>query len=384
MLLNSLRNLARKVAPSLLITAAITAVAVPVSAAGRPGQSGDASAVQQAATKDIVDTAVGAGSFKTLVQAVQAASLVETLKGPGPFTLFAPTDEAFAKVPAATLQALLANPAALRDVLTYHVVAGKVQAADVVKLTSAKSVQGSNITIAVSGSTVKLNGSTTVTQTDIQATNGVIHVIDTVLLPPAQTAPAPAGTPAAQAAAKDIVDTAVGAGSFKTLVQAVQAAGLVDTLKGPGPFTVLAPSDAAFAKLPPATLQSLLANPAQLREVLTYHVVPGKALAADVVKLSTARTVQGGSISIAVTGGSVRLNGTSTVTQTDIQASNGVIHVIDTVLLPPAMQVAPGAPKSGDGGFLGGADSSLAWLLGLAALVSASALGATLLRGRSN
>ena len=375
----------RRIAPSVLVTAAFAAVAVPVSAAGVPaGVSSDA-VTAQAATKDIVDTAVGAGSFKTLVQAVQAAGLVETLKGPGPFTVFAPTDDAFAKLPAGTLQSLLANPAALGGVLTYHVVPGKVQAADVVKLTTAKTVQGSNVTIAVSGSTVRLNGASTVTQTDIQASNGVIHVIDAVLLPPAQAAPTATPTAApAQAAARDIVDTAVGAGSFRTLVQAVQAAGLVDTLKGPGPFTVLAPTDAAFAKLPAGTLQSLLANPAQLREVLTYHVIPGKAVAADVVKLNSARTVQGGNVSIAVSGSSVRLNGTSTVTQTDVQASNGVIHVIDTVLLPPSMQVTPAAPKAGDGGFLGASGGWAPWLLGLAALASASVLGATLLRGRSS
>lgn len=372
----------RRGGSALLVAAAFTAVAAPVSA-GITGPDGRASSPAQAATKDIVDTAVGAGSFKTLVQAVQAAGLAETLKGTGPFTVFAPSDEAFAKLPTATLQALLANPAELRSILTYHVVAGKVTAADVVKLTSAKTVQGGNVTIAVSGSSVRLNGSSTVTQTDIQATNGVIHVVDTVLLPPAQAAPSPTPAPA-QASPKDIVDTAVGAGSFGTLVQAVQAAGLVDTLKGTGPFTVLAPTDAAFAKLPPATLQGLLANPAQLRQVLTYHVVPGKALAADVVKLSSAKTVQGENIAIAVSGGTVRLNGASTVTQTDIQASNGVIHVIDTVLLPPSLQTTPAAPKAGSGGYLdGGLASQLPWLLGLLAVVSAGIAGATMMRARA-
>lgn len=366
----------------MLVAAAFTAVAAPVSASVAPRSESPAAAPEQAATRDIVDTAVAAGSFKTLVQAVQAAGLVETLKGPGPFTVFAPSDEAFAKLPAATLQSLLANPTQLRSVLTYHVVAGKVTAADVVKLTSANTVLGENVTIAVSGGTVRLNGTSTVTQTDIQASNGVIHVIDTVLLPPAPAAPSPTAAPA-QAASRDIVDTAVGAGSFKTLVQAVQAAGLVDTLKGAGPFTVLAPTDAAFAKLPPATLQALLANPAQLRQVLTYHVVPGKAQAADVVKLSSAKTVQGENIAIAVSGGTVRLNGTSTVTQTDIQATNGVIHVIDTVLLPPSLQATPAAPKAGTGGYFGdGLTSQLPWLFGLLAVASAGVAGAALLRAR--
>lgn len=135
-------------------------------------------------TKDIVDTAVGAGSFKTLVEAVKAAELVPVLKGKGPFTVFAPTDEAFKKIPAETLQALLKDKKALAEVLTYHVVPGTVKAADVVKVTSAKSVQGGEIKVEVVGGKVKLNGSATVIKTDIETSNGVIHVIDTVILPP--------------------------------------------------------------------------------------------------------------------------------------------------------------------------------------------------------
>jgi len=136
---------------------------------------------KQAASKDIVDTAVAAGSFDTLVQAVQAADLVETLKGEGPFTVFAPTDEAFEKIPADQLNALLADKAALTQVLTYHVVPGKVMAADVVKLESAETAQGQSITIDA-GDGVKVD-SAMVVQTDIETSNGVIHVIDTVLLP---------------------------------------------------------------------------------------------------------------------------------------------------------------------------------------------------------
>ncbi|MEE4377472.1 MAG: fasciclin domain-containing protein [Candidatus Competibacteraceae bacterium] len=136
---------------------------------------------KQADSKDIVDTAVAAGSFTTLVQAVQAAELVETLKGEGPFTVFAPTDEAFAKIPADQLNALIADKAALTQVLTYHVVPGKVMAADVVKLESAETAQGQSITIDASDG-VKVDNATVV-QTDIETSNGVIHVIDTVLLP---------------------------------------------------------------------------------------------------------------------------------------------------------------------------------------------------------
>jgi uncharacterized surface protein with fasciclin (FAS1) repeats len=132
--------------------------------------------------KDIVDTAVAADDFNTLVTAVKAAGLVETLKGEGPFTVFAPTDAAFAKVPTETLNALLADKAALANVLTYHVVAGKVMAADVVKLTSAVTVQGQSVSIEVKDGKVYVDGAQVVA-TDIKASNGVIHVIDAVILP---------------------------------------------------------------------------------------------------------------------------------------------------------------------------------------------------------
>ena len=136
------------------------------------------------------------------------------------------------------------------------------------------------------------------------------------------------------ASAADIVDTAV-AGKFNTLVAAVKAAGLVDTLKGPGPFTVFAPTDEAFAKLPAGTLESLLKpeNKPKLQSILTYHVVSGKVMAADVVKLSSAKTVEGGSVTIKTSSSGVMVNN-ATVIKTDIATSNGVIHVIDTVLLP--------------------------------------------------
>jgi len=139
------------------------------------------------ATKDIVDTAVEAGSFNTLVAAVTAADLVETLKGAGPFTVFAPTDEAFAKLPAGTVEDLLKpeNKAKLQAVLTYHVVAGKVLAADVVNLTSATTVQGQDVAIVVGEEGVTINGAKVI-KTDIETSNGVIHVIDTVILPAAE------------------------------------------------------------------------------------------------------------------------------------------------------------------------------------------------------
>ena len=133
---------------------------------------------------------------------------------------------------------------------------------------------------------------------------------------------------------KDIVDTAVAAGSFNTLATALKAAGLVETLKGKGPFTVFAPTDDAFRKLPAGTLEKLLADKAQLTKVLTYHVVAGKVLAVDVVKLKEAKTVEGSSVKISVKDGKVKVDGANVV-KTDVGASNGVIHVLDAVILPP-------------------------------------------------
>jgi uncharacterized surface protein with fasciclin (FAS1) repeats len=148
---------------------------------------------------------------------------------------------------------------------------------------------------------------------------------------------APAPT-TARAESRDIVDTAVAAGSFKTLAKALEAAGLVDTLKGPGPFTVFAPTDEAFAKLPAGTLESLLepANKEKLRRILTYHVVSGKVMASDVVNLESAKAVSGDTITIKAHGGAVHVDN-ARVTATDVAASNGVIHVIDTVILPKGL-----------------------------------------------
>jgi uncharacterized surface protein with fasciclin (FAS1) repeats len=269
---------------------------------------------------DIVDTAVSAGSFQTLVAAVKAAGLVDTLKGHGPLTVFAPTDEAFAKLPEGTIAELLKpeNKTKLQGILAYHVVAGSVTAADVVKLSSAETLQGQEIDIAVHGEGVTVDGAKIV-KADIHASNGVIHVIDTVLLP----------------ADKDIVETAAAAGSFTSLVAGIQAAGLVETLKGEGPFTVFAPSDDAVAKLPEGTIESLLnpENKEQLAAILTYHVIAGKVMAADVVQLNRATSVLGKDVAISVADGNVRVNG-ATIVATDIETSNGVIHVIDSVLLP--------------------------------------------------
>jgi uncharacterized surface protein with fasciclin (FAS1) repeats len=271
--------------------------------------------------KTIVDIAIEDGRFTTLVAAVQAAGLVDALKGEGPLTVFAPTDDAFAALPEGTVEALLADIPALTDILLYHVVEGKVMASDVVELSNAMTLQGQYVDIKLEDGKVMIDNAQVII-TDIEASNGVIHVIDAVILPET----------------RDIVDIAVEDGRFTTLVAAVQAAGLVDTLKGEGPYTVFAPTDEAFAALPAGTVEGLLADIPALTDILLYHVVPGKVMAADVVGLdgqSAETALAGKSIDIKLDMGNVYLNENVKVIITDIETSNGVIHVIDAVLLPP-------------------------------------------------
>jgi transforming growth factor-beta-induced protein len=290
--------------------------------------------------QDIVDTAVNAGSFNTLATALGAAELIETLKSDGPFTVFAPTDEAFAKIPSDQLNAILADKALLTKILTYHVVAGKLLAADVLGQTSLTSVEGNSIAVSLSDGNAFVNGSKIVA-TDVLATNGVIHVIDTVLLPPMDQAK-PAEPVRGEEAAKelDIVDTAVANGSFTILAKALTEAALIDTLKSDGPFTVFAPTDEAFAKIPSDQLNAILADKALLTKILTYHVVAGKLLATDVLGQTALNSVEGSSIKVSLNNGGAFVND-SQIVATDVLASNGVIHVIDTVLLPPMEQPAP-------------------------------------------
>jgi len=275
---------------------------------------------QDQPTQTIVQIASEAGSFNTLVAAVKAAGLAETLSGKGPFTVFAPTDEAFAKLGKDAIADLLKpeNKAKLTSILTYHVVGGSVPAAAVTGLKSAKTVQGCDVAIVVADGKVKVGGAN-VTKTDIMASNGVIHVLDSVILPPS------------------LVDVAVGAGSFKTLVQAAVAAGLADTLAKGGPFTVFAPTDEAFAKLGKDTIADLLKpeNKAKLASILKHHVVAGTVLSGAAVKLTEATTINGTKLALKVEGKALMVGGAK-VTAADVMAGNGVIHVIDAVLIPAA------------------------------------------------
>ena len=299
---------------TLIAGAAIVAVVAGIATASPAKATGE---------KNIVETALAAGQFNTLASLVTKAGLADTLATGGPFTVFAPTDEAFAKVPQATLDALAQNPEQLKAVLLYHVVSGQVTASDVAKLSSAKTLEGRSVSISVSGGSVYVDQAK-VTTPDVMASNGVIHVIDSVLIP--KTAPAEP--------TKNIVQTAVAAGQFKTLVSLVKKAGLASTLQGKGPFTVFAPTDAAFAKVPKATLAALAKNKAQLKSVLLYHVAKGKVTSDRVVKVKSVKTLEGDRLSVKVAGGKVFVGGARVVTP-DVAASNGVIHVINKVLIPP-------------------------------------------------
>lgn len=304
---------------------------------------GSVPAMSQAS--DIVDTAVGAGQFNTLATALKAANLVGTLKGPGPFTVFAPTDEAFAKLPPEVVAELLKpeNRSKLTDILTYHVVPGRVQAKDVIKLRGAVAVNGQRIDIQFGDDGVKVDNAKVLT-TDILCDNGVIHVIDSVILPGDATIP----------------EVAKKAGKFETLLAAVGAAGLAEVLSSKGPFTVFAPTDEAFAKLPAGTVETLLKpeNKSQLVDILKYHVVPGRVYSEKVLDSKAIRTLQGSSASVSLRDGSPRIQDAK-ILKTDIDASNGVIHIIDSVILPPPsgadakrrleQAVATGAPLYNSG-----------------------------------
>ncbi len=282
------------------------------------------------ATGNIIEVAVANGSFTTLVAAVEAAGLVETLADPdGIFTVFAPTDDAFAAVGEDTINALLADIDALADLLLYHVVSGA--AVDSITATSlfgemVEMANGNSVTIDIRDGALFINESQVVIA-DVAATNGVIHVIDAVLLPPPPE-PMPG----------NIVEVAVANGSFTTLVAAVEAAGLTETLADPtATFTVFAPTDDAFALLGDDTVNDLLADPDALANVLLYHVIADQEVPAEVALTldgSDVEMANGDTVSITVTNAGLLVND-SMVTLTDVDASNGIIHVIDAVLIPP-------------------------------------------------
>merc|ERR1712048_813814 len=301
------------------------------------------SSLGQQADPDIVALAQSVPDLSTLVAGVVAGDLVDTLSSPGPFTVFAPTNEGFAALPAGTLDSLLKpeNKDQLVDILTYHVLPEQVLSTDLKSFQRVKTVEGQNVHVykdSRRGVRVTPDGRDfkSVTAADNAASNGVVHIIDGVLIPPSSPAPAP--TPAA----KNIVDLAEGNKDLSTLVAALVGGDLVTTLSSPGPFTVFAPTNTAFSALPAGTLDDLMkpANKAQLVDILTYHVVSGNVLSTDLQSFQAVTTVEGKPLHVVSWGGVVQLGPSlqslSKVTAADNKASNGVVHIIDGVLLPPA------------------------------------------------
>ena len=275
-----------------------------------PEPSGGAGGSGETAPKDIVETALAAGNFTKLAAALTSAGLVDALKGDGPFTVFAPDDDAFDAFEEANPGALAKlSKAKLTEILKYHVVEGAA-----VKSTALKDDQ---VFVTLSGSPVlvDLTGGVKVKDAevkaaDVEASNGVIHVIDTIILPPED----------------DIVATAVAAGMFTQLAGALESADLVTALQGPGPFTVFAPTDDAFEKLAEVPTGGALKN------VLLYHVVEGAVGSGDLKAGAVPTLLEDESVTIDLDDG-VKVND-SNVTSANIIAKNGVIHVVDTVLVP--------------------------------------------------
>ena len=266
----------------------------------------------------VVDIIVNSDVHNTLEAAVGAAGLVETLDGEGPFTVFAPTDDAFAALPDGTVEALLQDPqGALTDILLYHVVGAEAFSTDLMDGMTIPTINGKNVTVTINEDGVFINDAQVIIA-DIPADNGVVHVIDAVLLPPRVS----------------VVDIIVNSPVHNTLEAAVGAAGLVETLDGEGPFTVFAPTDDAFAALPEGTVEALLQDPqGALTDILLYHVVGAEAFSTDLSDGQSIPTANGQEVTVTINADGVFINDAQVIIA-DIPADNGVVHVINAVLLP--------------------------------------------------
>jgi uncharacterized surface protein with fasciclin (FAS1) repeats len=280
----------------------------------------------------VVDVVVNSANHTILEAAVVAAQLAEALSGDGPFTVFAPTDAAFAALPAGTVETLLQDPTgALADILKYHVVAGKVMSADLSNGMTATTLLGKDIKVTINADGVFINEAKVIVK-DIVTDNGVVHVLDAVILPPRIT----------------VVDVVVNSANHTILEAAVVAAQLAEALSGDGPFTVFAPTDAAFAALPPGTVETLLQDPTgALADILKYHVVAGKVMSTDLSNGMTATTLLGKDIKVTINADGVFINDAKVIAK-DIVTDNGVVHVIDAVLIPARTTVVDVVVNSAD------------------------------------
>merc|ERR1712166_1098681 len=280
--------------------------------------------------KDIVELSLSQPALSTLVQALVAGKLTATLSGKGPYTVFAPTNDAFGKIPAAALQKLLANPTELDKVLEYHVLAGKFSMRDLMAVLSVKTLEGENVKVSGSGKVINVNEAK-VLKADVEASNGVVHVIDTVLSLPKDVMVSAPPTPTT----KNIVQLAQATPDLSTLVTALVAGGLTGTLSGKGPFTVFAPTNEAFAKIETKALNALLQNKAQLDKVLEYHVLAANLRMRELMSVKTVKTLEGETLDVTDPGGVIKVNNAKVLTA-DVAASNGFVHIIDSVLMVPS------------------------------------------------
>ncbi len=291
-----------------------------------------ATTLQGDPTKNIVEIAKSAGSFTTLLAAVDAAGLTAALAGNDQLTVFAPTDAAFAKLPAGTVEALLKDIPTLKSILLYHVSPGRQSGSRLQRATTTETLQGSPVIVvretpgyftnSRSGK-VSVNG-VNVAATNIAAKNGMIHVLDEVLLPAKDT---PKNI-------MSLVDVLKVDGRFKTLIAALDATGLTSAVATPGEFTLFAPTDSAFAKLPEGTVAALLKDLPTLRSILLYHVLGQEVDSRDLLLHTKLNTLQGKQIEVSYQVDGVKVNRQSFINN-DLQSPNGIVHVIDSVLLPP-------------------------------------------------
>jgi len=263
------------------------------------------------------------GRFTTLLAALDAAGLTETIASGGTFTVLAPTDDAFAALPPGTVESLITNVPALQNVLLYHALTGRQSLMQLVEQSTAVTLQGNPVLALTEGLKVRINGQR-VDYPSLRASNGIIHPIKGVLIPPAT-----------DININSLVDILVLDGRFTTLIAAVQAAGLADTLSTGGPFTLLAPTDDAFAALPPGTVDALLADIPALQNILLYHVLGESKSALQLLHQRSAETLQGEEVTVTLKRSGIRIN-QSELVNPNVKAPNGIIHVIDAVLLPPA------------------------------------------------
>ena len=265
----------------------------------------------------VVDIIVNSTAHDTLEAAVIAAQLDDDLAAAGPFTVFAPTDDAFAALPAGTIETLLQNPTGdLANILLHHVVSGNVGSGDLSDNQVVETLFGKNVIVTVNADGVFINNAK-VTMADIPADNGVVHVIDAVLLP-----------------TNTVVDVVLESEAHATLEAAILAAELDDDLSGEGPFTLFAPTDAAFGLLPDGTVEALLQDPTgDLANILLHHVVAGSVASGDLSDNQVVETLLGKNVIVNITADGVFINNAK-VSMADVPADNGIVHIIDAVLLP--------------------------------------------------